>query len=146
MGCIRASLVAPVVKNLPASAGDIKGTGLIPGSGRSSGEGHGNPLQYSCLENPHGQRSLAGYSPLHRKELDTTERLSLHTRIFCVGVSGAVCFLPCFLVHTPPSKTDLLCVGLTLIALTTSRLNFLSWISFEGFSCACLSLSFQLVL
>ena len=36
--------VAPVVKNLPASAGDIKGTGLIPGSGRSSGEGHGDPL------------------------------------------------------------------------------------------------------
>ena len=38
-----------VVKNLPANAGD---TGLIPGSGRSSGEGNGNPLQYSCLENP----------------------------------------------------------------------------------------------
>ena len=38
-------------------------------------EGHGNPLQYSCLENPHGQRSLAGYSP--RKESDTTEQLSL---------------------------------------------------------------------
>ena len=37
------------------NAGDL---GLIPGSGRSSGEGHGNPLRYSCLENPHGQRSL----------------------------------------------------------------------------------------
>ena len=37
--------------------------GLIPGLGRSPGGGHGNPLQYSCLENPHGQRSLAGYSP-----------------------------------------------------------------------------------
>ena len=36
--------------------------GSIPGSGRSPGEGNGNPLQYSCLENPHGQRSLAGYS------------------------------------------------------------------------------------
>ena len=34
--------------------------GLIPGFGRSPGEGHGNPFQYSCLENPHGQRSLAG--------------------------------------------------------------------------------------
>jgi len=33
---------------------------LIPGLGRSTGDGHGNPLQYSCLENPHGQRSLAG--------------------------------------------------------------------------------------
>ena len=37
--------------------------GSIPGLGRSPGGGHGNPLQYSCLENPHGQRSLVGYSP-----------------------------------------------------------------------------------
>ena len=41
-----------VVKNLPASAGDVGDTGLIPRSGRSPGGGHGNPLQYSCLENP----------------------------------------------------------------------------------------------
>ena len=52
-----------VVKNLPANAGDIRNAGLIPGSGRSPGGGHGNLLQYSCLENSHGQRSLAGYSP-----------------------------------------------------------------------------------
>ena len=43
--------------------------GSIPGSGRSPGEGNGNPFQCSCLENPHGQRSLAGYSPWGRKEL-----------------------------------------------------------------------------
>ena len=47
----------------PANAGDIRNAGSVPGWGRSPGEGHGNPLQYSCLENPHGQRSLAGYSP-----------------------------------------------------------------------------------
>ena len=41
-----------MVKNLPASAGDVRDTGLIPGSARSLGEGHDNPLQYSCLENP----------------------------------------------------------------------------------------------
>ena len=41
-----------VVKNLPANAGDTRNTGSIPGSGRSSGIGNGNPLQYSCLENP----------------------------------------------------------------------------------------------
>ena len=41
-----------VVKNLPANAGDLKDVGLIPGSGRSSGEGNGNPIQFSCLENP----------------------------------------------------------------------------------------------
>ena len=46
------SHVALVVKNLPANAGEVKDTDLIPGSGRSPGEGHGNPLQYSCLENP----------------------------------------------------------------------------------------------
>ena len=40
------------VQNLPASAGDIGDVGSIPGSGRSPGEGNGNPLQYSCLENP----------------------------------------------------------------------------------------------
>ena len=49
-----------MVKNLPANAG---GMGLIPGLGISPGERNGNPLQYSCLENPHGQRSLAGYNP-----------------------------------------------------------------------------------
>ena len=58
----------------PASAGDIKDTSLIPGSGKSPGEGRDNPLQYSCLENQsHGQRSLAGYSPWGHKESDTTE-------------------------------------------------------------------------
>ena len=50
------------------SAGDARGVGSIPGSGRSPGGGHGNPLQYSRLENPHGQRSLAGYSPWGLKE------------------------------------------------------------------------------
>ena len=44
--------VALVVKNLPASAGNARDVILIPTSGRSSGGGHGNPLQYSCLENP----------------------------------------------------------------------------------------------
>ena len=47
-----ASQVALVVNNPPGNAGDIKDTGLIPGSGRSPGEGNGKPLQYSCLENP----------------------------------------------------------------------------------------------
>ena len=51
--------------------------GLIPGSGRSPGEGDGYPRQYSGLENPRGQKSLMGYSPWGRKESDTAERLSL---------------------------------------------------------------------
>ena len=57
------------------NAGDL---GSIPGLGRSSGGGHGYPLQYSCLENFHGQRSLVGCSPWGCKELDTTEQLSRH--------------------------------------------------------------------
>jgi len=44
--------VVPVVKNLPANAGDMRDAGLIPGSGRFPGGGHGNPLHYSHLENP----------------------------------------------------------------------------------------------
>ena len=61
-----------MVKNLPANTEDIRDVGLIPGLARSGG-GHGNPRQYSCLENPHGQRSLVGYSPWGLKELDMTE-------------------------------------------------------------------------
>ena len=66
-----------MVKNSPANAGDARDTGWIPGSGRSSGVGNGNPLQCSCLGNSNGQRSLAGYSPWGHKDSDTSERPSL---------------------------------------------------------------------
>ena len=75
-----ATLVAQMVKKKKkknaSNAGD---SDLIPGLGRSSREGNGNPLQYSCLKNPYEERSLAGYSPWGHKELDTTERLSTFT-------------------------------------------------------------------
>ena len=63
-----------MVKNPPANAGDIRYIGLIPGSGRSLGGGHGNPLQYSCLENPidRGVWRATVHRVVH-KELDTTE-------------------------------------------------------------------------
>ena len=64
---------AQTIKNQPA--GDV---GSILGLGRSPGERHGNPLQYSCLENPHGQMSLTGYSQKSWKESDMTESLSTH--------------------------------------------------------------------
>ena len=67
-----------MVKNLLANAGDIRDIGSIPGSGRSTGGGHGNPFQHSCLEIPHGQRSPVGYSPRSCKESDTTWHLSSH--------------------------------------------------------------------
>ena len=79
----------PVIRNwLPFPAGFPGGSdgeesacnvgelGLIPGLRRSLGGSNGNPLQYSCMKNPHGQRSLAGYNPLGCKESDRTERLS----------------------------------------------------------------------
>ena len=59
-------------KESSCNVGDL---GSIPGLGRFPGGGHGNPLQYSCLENPHGERSLVDYSPWGPKELDTTQRL-----------------------------------------------------------------------
>ena len=77
-----ALLVAQMVKNLPAiwetycNTGD---PGSIPGLGSFPETGHGLPLQCSCLENSHGQRSLAGYSPWGCKESDMTEQLSIHS-------------------------------------------------------------------
>ena len=65
-------------KETAYNVGDLD---LIPGLGRSLRGGHGNPLQYSCLETPHGQRSLAGYSLWNHKESGTTEQLST---IICV--------------------------------------------------------------
>ena len=59
-----------VVKNPPVNAGDIRDVGSIPRLGRFPGGRHGN-----CLENPHGQRSLAGYSPWGCKDSDLTEQL-----------------------------------------------------------------------
>ena len=59
-----------VSKESTCNVGDL---GSIPGFGRSHGGGYGNPLQYSCLENPHGQRSLVDYSPWGCKDSDTTE-------------------------------------------------------------------------
>ena len=66
-------------KESACNAGDL---GSISGLGRSAEGGHGNPLQYSCLENPHGQRRLAGYSPWGHKESDMTEQLTLSLLLF----------------------------------------------------------------
>ena len=60
-----------VLTNLPANAGDARDTGWIPGLGRSPGEGHGNPLQYSCLGNPMA-REPGGLQSVGCKETDTT--------------------------------------------------------------------------
>ena len=63
----RASRVVLVVKNPPVNAGDLRDASSIPGSGRSPGEGHGNPRQYSCLKNPMDRQNLTDYSPWVRR-------------------------------------------------------------------------------
>ena len=70
----RASQVTLVVKNPPASAGDIRDMGSIPGWGRSPGGGHATHSSILAGES-HGQRSLVGYSPWGLEELDTTETI-----------------------------------------------------------------------
>ena len=76
--CRKASRVALVVKNLPVNAGDIRDVGSIPGLGRSPGEGHSNPLQYSCLENPMDRG--AWRATVHRVAKSQTQlkQLSMH--------------------------------------------------------------------
>ena len=95
---IWASHVVLVVKNPPASAGGAWDQGLIPGSGRSPGGGHGNPLQYSCLENPmdrgawwamiHGvakSRTQRSDSHIDCFMWELTERLHFHFLLSCIG-------------------------------------------------------------
>jgi len=60
-----------VVKKQPDNEKDITDAGSVPGSGRSPGGGHGNPLQYSCLENPMDRGDW--WATVHSKQLDTTE-------------------------------------------------------------------------
>ena len=81
-----ASQVAPVVKNLPANAEDVRDAGSIPGLGRSPGGGHGNPLQYSCLENSMDRG--AWRSTVHGV---TKSQTGLHT---------PTCVCVCFCVYT----------------------------------------------
>ena len=78
-----------------ASAYNAGDPGSIPGSGRSPGEGNGNPLQYSCLEKSHGWRNLVGFSPWGHKESDTTERLHLTLTHMYVCVHAQSCLILC---------------------------------------------------
>ena len=62
-----------MVKNLPANARDIRDAGSIPWSGRSAGGGHGNPVQYSCLQNPMDRRAWWAIVSRVTKNQNTTE-------------------------------------------------------------------------
>ena len=74
--------MALAIKNQPANAGDIRDVDSIPGSLQRREAGHGNPFQYSCLENPMDKRSLTGYTPWVTKsqtQLKTLSAVSVHT-------------------------------------------------------------------
>ena len=81
-----ASQVVLVVNNLPTDAGDIRDAGWIPGLGRSSGGGLGNPLQYSCLDNPRDRE--AWWATVHRVANTQTplKCLSTHTHMYVICV------------------------------------------------------------
>ena len=76
-----------MVKNLPANAGDVRDAGLIPGLGRPPGVGHGNPLQYSCLENPMDRGAWQATVHSVAKSQTRLKGLSVHTLLFtaCEG-------------------------------------------------------------
>ena len=81
-----------MVKRPPASAGDIRDVVSIPGSGRSPGRGHGNPLQYSCLENPMDRGAWRAAVHGLAKSQTRLKQLSMHTRMtdqtFLAGPTG----------------------------------------------------------
>ena len=98
-----ASQVALVVKNLPANSGDIRDAGSIPGSGRSLGGGHGNPLQCSCLENPMDRR--AWRATVHGIPKSKTP-LSAHTLLRVPFMGPMVGFYPSILVEQSKKRKE----------------------------------------
>ena len=78
------SQVAPLVKNPPANAGDLKDTGSVPGLGRSPAGGHGNLLQYSCLESPMAEEPGGLQSMRSRKSRMQLKQLSTHNFRCCL--------------------------------------------------------------
>ena len=84
----RISQVVLIIRNPPANAGDVRDVGSIPGSGRCPGEGHGNPLQYSCLENPMDRG--VWWATVHRvtKSQTQLEQLSIYA---CVDLTEHCC-------------------------------------------------------
>ena len=82
-----------MVKNPPANAGDVRDVGLIPGSGRSPGGGHGNPLQCSCLENPMDRRAW-------RATVHSIERS-------WAGLKGLIMHTACVIDNIIPSSSQM---------------------------------------
>ena len=90
---IQGFLCGSTGKESACNAGDLSS---IPGLERSPGGGPGNTLQYSCLENSHGQRSLGGYSPWGRKESAMTEQLSTAQHYKTISCHNTCKHMVCF--------------------------------------------------
>jgi len=110
--------------------GDLRDVSSFPGLGRSPGGGQGNPLQYSCLENPHEQKSLVGCSPLGHEDSDMTETIA-STHLEIVSGSSALkdCpYLRCKFWATSLSETEEDPVGSSWVQiLSTSPPPILIW-------------------
>ena len=105
LGVGQASQVMLVVKKLAASAGHVRDGGLIPGWGRSPGEGNGYPPQYSCLENPMDRG--AWWATVHgAAELDPTERSTHGDRTYIVCVFANINFLKNYLFKQNQPTTN----------------------------------------
>ena len=74
--------MAPVVRNLPVNAGDIRDGGSVPGWGRCPGGGHGNPLQYSCLESPMHRGAWRAIVLGVTQSRTQLKQLSVHTHTY----------------------------------------------------------------
>ena len=92
------SQVALVVKNLPANAGDIRDVGSIPELERSPGEGHSNPFQYSCLENPMDRSGLQSTGSQRVRHNWSNIVHTAHTHYLCFiaeeNETQSICFIP----------------------------------------------------
>ena len=96
-------VVALVAKNPPASAGDKREVGLIPGSGRFPGGGHGNPLHYSCLENP---LDRGAWRATVHEVTESRTRLKWPSRHMRTLVEIYFLHLPLLLIKTQPSEVS----------------------------------------
>ena len=122
-GALQASQVVPVGNNLPVNAGD---TDLIPGLGKSLGEGNGNSLQYSCLENP----TDGGRQSTESQRSDTTEHAHVHV---CMGSTASASVSPtCWVMShvcqasegllSPTRKSTSWCKGTRLVDFWSSSI------------------------
>ena len=100
--------MALVVKNLPASAGDVRDTGSVPGLGRSHGRGHGNPFQYSSLENPMDLRACR--ATVHRvikSQPEVTAHSHTHVHMTIIqNLNTSRASLKAQLVKNPPAMQE----------------------------------------